>query len=99
MVQLSTGTPSSWMVQAPQEDSSHPRLEPVRPRSSLRTSSRSLLGSTASSYRRPLTRSSMSSLFTEEILLRRSAFHHGDTEARRRSLTTKDTKDAKERKR
>src|SRR5216683_1713211 len=63
MVQESMGTPSSCTVQAPQEESSQPRFEPVSCRSRRSASRRSLLASIASSYDRPLTRSSMSSFF------------------------------------
>src|SRR5208282_6773484 len=64
-VQASIGVPSTSTVQAPQEESSQPRFEPVRPRSRRNTSSSSAFGSMASSWVRPLTRSSMSSFFTE----------------------------------
>src|SRR5262249_36187372 len=61
-VQLSVGTPSTSTVQAPQEESSQPRLEPVRSSCCLNTSSSNSLGSTAISCVRPFTRSSISSL-------------------------------------
>src|SRR4051794_24181980 len=64
-VQARDGTPSTSTVQAPQEESSHPRLEPVNWRSRRRTSSSNSLGSTASSCRRPFTRSSISSFFMD----------------------------------
>src|SRR5215472_10078499 len=63
MVQLSVGTPSTSTVQAPQEESSHPRLEPVSCNSWRNTSSSNSLGSMASSCLRPFTRSSISSFF------------------------------------
>ena len=63
MVQESMGMPSTGTVQAPQEESSQPRFDPVSCKSWRRASSRSLLGSTAISWVRPLTRSSMSSFF------------------------------------
>src|SRR5215472_7850658 len=63
IVQLRTGTPSTSTVHAPQDESSHPRLEPVNSSSWRSTSKSNSLGSMASSCRRPFTRSSMSSLF------------------------------------
>src|SRR5262249_18782513 len=65
-VQLSVGTPSTSTVQAPQDESSQPRLEPVSCNSWRRTSSSSSLGSIASSCLRPFTRSSMSSFFMKK---------------------------------
>src|SRR5262249_33579426 len=70
------GTSSICTVHAPHEESSHPRLEPVSCRSCRKASSRSLLGSIASSCNRPLTRSSMSCFFirsnTQNLSLRRT---------------------------
>src|SRR5580765_800550 len=63
MVQESIGTPSTCTVQAPQEESSQPRLEPVSCRSWRNASSSNLLGSMANSYRRPLILSSINSFF------------------------------------
>src|SRR3954468_24211528 len=63
MVQASDGTPFTCTVQAPHEESSQPRFEPVSPRSSRKVSSSSFDGSMASSWVRPLTRSDMSSFF------------------------------------
>src|SRR2546421_12948550 len=65
-VQASMGLPPTCTVQAPQDESSQPRLVPVSRKSSRNASSSSLLGSTASSWLRPLTRSSISSLFIYE---------------------------------
>ena len=48
-VQESMETPSTSTVQAPQEESSHPRLDPVRSRSLRNTSSSNELGSIANS--------------------------------------------------
>lgn len=62
-VQASMGIPSISTAQAPQEESSQPRLEPVSPRSRRNTSSRSWLGSTANWCPRPFTRKEISSLF------------------------------------
>src|ERR1017187_5512834 len=69
MVHASIGTPSTCTVQAPQEESSHPRFDPVRSKSCRSTSSSRLLGCTANSWLRPLTRSSMSSFFMAHIPL------------------------------
>src|SRR6266481_5149519 len=55
--------PSISTVHAPQEESSQPRFDPVSCSSVRSTSSSSSLGSMASSYPRPFTRSSMSSFF------------------------------------
>src|SRR6476646_2828389 len=63
MVQLRVGTPSTSTVHAPHDESSHPRLDPVKSNSWRRTSSSSSLDSIASSCLRPFTRSSMSSFF------------------------------------
>src|SRR5579864_204504 len=66
MVQLRVGTPSTSTVHAPQDESSQPRLDPVKSNSWRRTSSSSSLGSIANSYFRPFTRSSISSFFMTE---------------------------------
>src|ERR1700690_2923120 len=55
MVQAYIGTPSTCTVHAPQEESSQPRLLPVRLRFWRRESSNNLLGSQANSCGRPLT--------------------------------------------
>src|SRR3981081_1480088 len=68
MVQLSVGTPSTSTVHAPQDESSHPRFDPVKSSSWRRTSSSSSLGPMASSCLRPFTRSSMSSFFMMKLL-------------------------------
>src|SRR5215471_11128189 len=70
MVQLRTGTPSTSTVHAPQDESSHPRLEPVNSSSWRSTSKSNSLGSMASSCLRPFTRNSMSSLFIALLLVR-----------------------------
>src|SRR5215472_3415965 len=66
IVQLSVGTSSTNTVQAPQEESSQPRLDPVSCNSCRRTSSNSSLGSMATSCLRPFTRSSINSFFMME---------------------------------
>src|SRR5258708_7511128 len=68
MVQESMGVPSTSTVQAPQDESSHPRLEPVRSSSRRSASSRSRFGSMAISYERRLTRRVRSCFFMKEAL-------------------------------
>src|SRR4051812_40885378 len=67
MVQASDGTPFTWTVHAPQEESSQPRFEPVSPKSSRNVSSSSFEGSMASSWVRPLTRNEISSFFNSNL--------------------------------
>src|SRR4029077_19480010 len=88
MVQLSVGTPSTRTVHAPQEESSQPRFDPVRSSSWRSTSSSSSLGSIASSYLRPFTRSSMSSFFMKD------ASHHKPNGRSYKVLKLQDTASA-----
>src|SRR5713226_7014921 len=62
VTQESIGVPSTSTAQQPQLESSQPRFEPVRPRSSRRTSSSSLSGGAATSCHSPFAFRRMSSL-------------------------------------
>src|SRR5260370_16434431 len=68
-VHESMETPSTSTVHAPQQESSHPRLEPVRSRSLRNTSSSNELGSIATSCMRPLILSSTRSFFIPSLYL------------------------------
>src|SRR5581483_1663618 len=70
-VQDNIGVPSTITVQAPHEESSQPRLEPVMRRSSRNASSNNLLGCIAISCARPLTTSSTNSFFIDPRSTRR----------------------------
>src|SRR5438445_1256171 len=74
-VQESIGVPSTSTVQAPQEESSQPRFDPVSIRSSRSTSNSSLVRSMPSSRGLPLTFSSMSSFFMNSFQLSALSYH------------------------
>src|SRR5215471_13566213 len=71
MVHASIGTPSTWTVHAPQDESSQARFEPVRPNSWRSTSSNRAFGCTASSCVRLFTRNSINSFFISKFLINR----------------------------